>query len=368
MISSRNRIGQLPFRFRLALCLLYLAALGLIVTGVTISWLRGFGPGTGAGLALETFLVIHLLRQVLLHNMSRLAVIRTGSGNLKLPDRQPGRAGTAMSTGRKHMQIVRTERETGGPNRTPREEIIPVFGENDEVEPEILFDCSESESWEITDGSSTSRWLVQMEAIRQLVAGAEAMDSQAAAEQAGGSGDKGGLYAAGFNHELVKVGATGRYDQKYVAGRAEDDEGDLNSANFEGKIAALRTGHGEQVPSGGTQIMQATGYLDCHYLGEFGNRPAAARPRRARAVFTDGELRDAAAFGRRLAEEHDDEWPSEDWFIAILGHGDEHDRTLRQYQDIAARHKNVHVYSFDQVSNPAEIAEDMAVAVLPQPS
>jgi hypothetical protein len=266
------------------------------------------------------------------------------------------------------MQIVRTEAVTGGENRTPREEIVPVFSEADEVEPDILFDCSDSESWEIAEGSATARWPVQMEAIRQLVAAAEQLDSQAAAEQAGGDDEKGGLYAAGFNHELVKVGVAGKYDLRYAAGRPEDDEGDLNSTNFEEKISALRTSRGNPVPSGGTQIMQSVTYLDAHYLGEFGDRPVAQRPKRARVVFTDGELKDAREFGQRLQQDNSGHWPEEDWFIAILGHGAEHDSTLVQYQQITEQHKNVHVYSFEEVTNPAEIAEDMAVAVLPQSS
>lgn len=264
------------------------------------------------------------------------------------------------------MRIERTEASTGGSKRTAREEIVPHYSETDEVEPDIAFDCSGSESWEVAEGSSTSRWSVQMEAIRQLVAAAEALDSQAAAEQAGGDEDKGGLYAAGFNHELVKVGAGQKYDQRFVPERGQDDNGDLNSVNFDTKIKTLITRHGEALPSGGTVIMPTVSYLDAHYMGEFGERDLADRPKRARVVFTDGELKDARQFGQRLVENHVSEWPEEDWFIAILGHGDEHDATLRQYQQIAEKHPNVHVYSFEEVTNPAEIAEDMAIAVLPQ--
>jgi hypothetical protein len=264
------------------------------------------------------------------------------------------------------MKITRTEDTTGGPSRTKREEIYPHYSVTDEVEPDLLFDCSTSETWEVAAGSSTPRWTVQMEAVRQLVTAAEELDSQAAAEQAGGDDDKGGLYAAGFSDELIKVGVTGRYDQKFVAERPEDDEGDLNSSNFEEKIAKLANRHGDKMPSGGTKIMASVNYLDAHYLGEFGDRAVADRPKRARVVFTDGELKDAGAFGQRLQEDHSDKWPQEDWFIAILGYGDDHDDTLKQYQSITEKHKNVHVYSFEAVSNPAEIAEDMAIAVLPQ--
>lgn len=244
------------------------------------------------------------------------------------------------------MKIDRTETDTGGPQRTRREEIVPVFTGSDEVEPDMMVDCSESESWEIAEGSRTSRWGVQLEAVRQFVAGAEALDSQAVAEQAGGSDEKGGIYTAFFNNQLITIGQG-------------DDDGDLNTANFDRKVKGIS-------PGGGTKIMPASDYLDGHYLDEFGDRPVAGRPKRARVVWTDGELRDAAQFGRRLAEDHADKWPAEHWFIAILGHGDEHDATLTQYQAIAATHPAVHVYSFQEVTNPAEIAEDVAIAVLPQ--
>jgi hypothetical protein len=253
------------------------------------------------------------------------------------------------------MQIVRTEPATGGEQRTPRALIEPVFSESDEVEPDVLIDASTSETWPIAPNTDTTRWTVQTDAIRQFVAAAEQLDSQAAAEQAGGSDEKGGIYAAVFNQGLVVVGEG-------------DDDGDLNSSNIERKLGAIRVRdeHGATVPLpyGGTAIMQSSDYLDKHYMEEFGERPLGERPKRARTVFTDGELRDHDAFAQRLGEDHSDKWPAEHWFVAILGYGADHDATLAQYQGVAAKHSNVHVYSFDQVSNPAEIAEDMAVAVL----
>lgn len=259
------------------------------------------------------------------------------------------------------MQIIRTEPSTGGESRTPRDQIEPVFHENALVEPDMAADCSSSEGWPLASGAPPV-WGTQLEAMRQFVVAAESLDSQAEAEQAGGSSDKGGIYTAFFGSGVVKVG-TG------------DDGGDLNSANFTEKINAIRVkdDHGAIVPLpwGGTVIMPAIRYLDDHYLGEFEKDeetgqivPVAARPRRARSVWTDGAMTDYEEFGARLAEDHSDEWPQEEWFIAILGEGDAHDETLRRYQEIARKHSNVHVYSFDGVTNPAEIAEDMAIATL----
>jgi hypothetical protein len=254
------------------------------------------------------------------------------------------------------VTIDRSEPTTGGPSRTPRDHIEPVFTEHTgEVEPDMLFDCSSSEGWEWDNAPGTTTWGIQLPAIREFVAGAEQLDSQAAAEQAGGDDEKGGIYAAGFGSGV------------YVVGEGDDD-GDLNSANIEKKLNAMRvrddSGTMVPLPWGGTYIMSACELLDEHYLGEFGNRPVSQRPIRARVVWTDGALNDADKFGQRLAADNSDKWPEEHWFVAILGYGPDHDRTLRAYQQISEKHSNVHVYAFDQVSNPAEVAEDMAVAVL----
>jgi hypothetical protein len=256
------------------------------------------------------------------------------------------------------MQIVRTEPQTGGPSRTPREHIEPVFTDSDEVEPDAAIDASSSEGWtgSAAPGGDTTTWAVQMEALRQFIAAAEQLDSQAAGEQAGGSDEKGGIYSAFFNHGLVKIGQG-------------DNDGDLNSTNMERKVSAIKvreldTGDMVSLPYGGTVIMPTIRYLDQHYLDEFGDDPVGQRPKRARTVWTDGAMKDWRDFGERLAEDHSAQWPQEEWFIAIFGYGADHDLTLGLYNEIAEKHHNVHVYSFDGVTNPAEIAEDVAIAVL----
>jgi hypothetical protein len=253
------------------------------------------------------------------------------------------------------MHIVRDEPDTGGASRTPRAQIEPVFGTGDEVEPDMAIDASSSEGWPDSLAPGVTTWEVQIEAARQFVINAAALDSQAAAEQVGGDDDKGGVYSAFFNQGLVKIGKG-------------DDDGDLNETNFHGKVSAIRvrTQEGDMVPLpyGATSIMPTITYLDGHYLDEFGDRPVAERPKRARAVWTDGAMKDYQEFGRRLAEDHTDKWPQEEWFVAILGQGDDHDETLQLYQRIAKDHPHLHIYSFDQVSNPKEIAEDMTIAML----
>lgn len=245
------------------------------------------------------------------------------------------------------MKIERTETTTGGASRTKREEIVPLFTEDQEVEPELYIDFSDSMNWEIAppEGSSPSRWDVLVPAIRGLLVPFEDLDSQAASEQAGGSDEKGGVFAYAFNHAYVMVGA-------------DDDDGDLNTSNVERKLGALGK------PNGGTNLMQAVKAADRHFHEEFGDRPAEQQPTRASVVFTDGEPRDWREFGERLKQAS----AKQVWAVAILGHGDAHDTTLRLYNTIAETHPYVHVYSFDQVSNPDEIAEDMAIAVVPQAS
>lgn len=58
-----KQISELPFRPRVALGLLYLAALGLIMTANTIAILKGCTPGYTAGLILQFYLLFHLIRR-----------------------------------------------------------------------------------------------------------------------------------------------------------------------------------------------------------------------------------------------------------------------------------------------------------------
>lgn len=64
-MTGRRRISQLPFRTRLVVSLLYIAASGLIFAVTTVSFLHGFRFGVGIGIALETLLLMHLTRQAL---------------------------------------------------------------------------------------------------------------------------------------------------------------------------------------------------------------------------------------------------------------------------------------------------------------
>jgi hypothetical protein len=266
------------------------------------------------------------------------------------------------------MQITRTEVPTGGPNRTPQEHIVSLNTGPREVEPELIGpDFSESETWPWKSDPSKNTWDIQIEAVRQFIVPFEGLDSQAADEQAGGSDEKGGVYAYPFNNNFLPVGDG-------------DDDGDLNSANFDRKMAAFLKKYGDNGrPQGGTEIMQSVNASDKHFLGtkkepgEFYDTPRDERPVRARVVFTDGALNDVAKFIAYLKQATlskdgygaHGEW-DEVWAVAIIGEeGGGGHAAYEQYQEIAKDHPWVHPYYFEGVVNPAEIAEDMAVAVVP---
>lgn len=260
------------------------------------------------------------------------------------------------------MQIIRTEQPTGTENRTRREEIVPLITGTREAEPEMYIDCSESEGWAWDTNPSACTWNIQIEAIRNFIAPFEALDSQAAEEQSGGSDEKGGVYAYPFSNLFLPMGQG-------------NDDGDLNSSNFDAKIGAFIKKyfdkHGK--PRGGTEIMTALRAGDKHFLGEFGSDPRDERPVRARVVWTDGALNDAADFRRYLEQAtltnegfgSHGEW-DEVWAVAISGEaggGGKH--AYDQYVELSKNHPWIHAYYFEGVINPDEIAEDMAVAVVP---
>jgi hypothetical protein len=262
------------------------------------------------------------------------------------------------------LQITRNQPPTGGPNRTRREEIIPLNTGTRQVEPEQYWDESESEGWEWESDPQQNTWGIQLAASKAFLEPFEGLDSQAAAEQAGGDDDKGGVYTYPFSNRFQPMGDG-------------DDDGDLNSENWQEKTSAhiaryFRGG----LPVGGTEIMEAVKAADKHFMGEFSEKPRDERPIRARVVWTDGQLHDADKFRAYLAAAtpsggygaHGD-W-DEVWAIAIIGEGQTSQGNpgkdaADQYRLIAKDHPWIHVYYFEKVVNPAEIAEDMALAVVP---
>jgi hypothetical protein len=127
--------------------------------------------------------------------------------------------------------------ETGGPNRTPRSEIRPAVSANRTKEPVLLLDLSTSMNWGAADEfgpewpDAGSRRAIVIEALHGLVRVLEREDSEAAAEQADGSDELGGLMTHGFGNRHVEIG-------------------DLNTSNTARRLSEIRWG-------GKTYIMPA---------------------------------------------------------------------------------------------------------------
>jgi hypothetical protein len=281
------------------------------------------------------------------------------------------------------MQIVRTEPDSGGPSRTNRQEMAPLFdGKDAQIEPEQYVDVSPSEAWPWDSNPSVSTWSVQIPSVKGITEPFAVMDSQAATEQtragaAGAAEAAGGVATYPFSSQYLPLS-----DQR-------DDEGDLiidvNPGNFDTRWAHFLAmyprffEHG--LPThGGTAIMTAVSAGDEHFMDEFGARPRDQRPTRARIAHTDGLLADEAEFRRYLSQAKPvsdpgtstvtplgshGEW-NEAWVIAIYGEegGDGH-KAYEQYVALAKDHPWVHPVYFASVMSADETTEDLAYLAVP---
>jgi hypothetical protein len=213
-------------------------------------------------------------------------------------------------------------------------DLSPVVAKGVEKEPVALVDISGSMSWPVADGSRVQRREVVGEAMGLLVKALEDEDSQAAAEQAGGSDDKGGLLVHLFSDHAEELG-------------------DLNSSNWRAKWDGIRWG-------GGTRIMTAWEAAQNDYLEEFGEVPALDRPVLLTLVITDGEASDWDQFSQVLEQANS----TRKFCVAIVGHGEDHDRTLSAYKAVEAKNgKHVRVVTFGGETDPASIANDLILLV-----
>jgi hypothetical protein len=238
--------------------------------------------------------------------------------------------------------------ETGGPNRTPRSEIGPAVSANRKKEPVLLLDLSTSMDWGAADENSGdypdpgSRRAVVIGALHGLVRALEAEDTEAEAEQAGGSDELGGLMAHGFANGHVEIG-------------------DLNSSNLERRLNSIQWG-------GRTYIMPAWKAALSDYDEEFGDRDPDEQPVMEVLVLTDGEADDWMDFEPVLEKAT----AKRVFVVAIVGSGPKHDATLRAYQEGARKNQaqdkfgksHVRVVSFDAVTDPNEIAADLVTLVV----
>lgn len=271
------------------------------------------------------------------------------------------------------MQITRDQERTGGMDRTPREEIVSLFTGRRPVEPEQYKDCSQSEGWAWLSNPQACTFKVQLGAMKDFGRPFAQLDSQAGAEKGGG-----GIATYPFNNAYLPLSDR----------RDEDDELiiDLNPDNFDERIAYFLSMYPQLfkngIPvAGGTEVMGAVQAGDEHYMGEFGSKARTARPIRGRVLWTDGMLNDAAAFTRYLEAATPGtgdsaglgvhgEW-DEAWAVAILGEGagedgqDHGKAAFDQYAALRGQYPWIHPYYFQGVANPKEVAEDMAIAVVP---
>ncbi len=260
-------------------------------------------------------------------------------GGFAAPPQPGGPAAPAQPEGRP---------ETGGPNRTPRSEIGPAVSANRKKEPVLLLDLSTSMDWGAADENSGdypdpgSRRAVVIGALHGLVRALEAEDSEAAAEQAGGSDELGGLMAHGFANGHIEIG-------------------DLNSSNLERRLNSIQWG-------GRTYIMPAWKAALSDYDEEFGDRDPDEQPVMEVLVLTDGEADDWMAFEPVLEKAT----AKRVFVVAIVGSGPKHDATLKAYQEGARKNQaqdkfgksHVKVVSFDAVTDPDEIAADLVTLVV----
>jgi hypothetical protein len=237
--------------------------------------------------------------------------------------------------------------ETGGPNRTPRSQIRPAVSANRNKEPVLLLDLSTSMNWGAADEYGPewpdpgSRRAIVIEALHGLVRVLEEEDTEAAAEQAGGSDELGGLMTHGFGNQHVEIG-------------------DLNSSNLQRRLNEISWG-------GKTYIMPAWRAALADYDEEFGDRDPDEQPVMLTLVLTDGEADDWQEFEAVLEKAS----AKRVFVVAIVGHGRKHDATLTAYQSAARKNlaqdrfgkAHVEVVSFDAVTDPEEIAFDLITLV-----
>lgn len=218
-----------------------------------------------------------------------------------------------------------TRSETSTPGARTETPLVPAWRTKEVI---CLLDTSGSMEWEAADGSPVTRHSLVAEALPLFVQALEGEDSAAAAEQAGGSDELGGLLVHGFSNIHTELG-------------------DFNSSNFQRRWEAIQWG-------GGTTIMPTWKAAIKDFNKEFGDETEP--PAILCLVITDGEATDAAQFAQVLSEKHSGRY----FAIAVVGYGQEHDATIRSYEGAAQANPNhVAVMSFDSVTNPRDLAGDL---------
>lgn len=280
-----------------------------------------------------------------------------------------------------YMTVTRDEPTSGGPLRTERGEIAPLVRRQEleplgiGAEPEDYLDVSPSVMWTWKSNPGICTWDIEKQVLIQGLGPFAAMDSQAKNEEGGG-----GVFCYPFSAEYLQMGK-------------DADDGDLNPETAERKIREFITRHwgrnatGPDPEYGGTRIMSAIQAADDRFcLGkksEFRNLAVAKRPLRVRRMLGDGGFQDEAEFIEYMEQatlfEHPDGNPDspawgnhgewlEVWAVAILGEDADGKakEAYQQYVGLKERFPWIHPYFFQKVEKAGEIAEDFAVATVPQ--
>lgn len=220
-----------------------------------------------------------------------------------------------------------------GPAAEPSiNDLSPLIAKGVEREPMLLLDITGSMSYPATPGGPSRRDVVH-EAIATVVTVLGAADSQAAKEKAAGE-DAGGVMTITF-----------------AGGKATNIE-DLSPDNIKEKWAAIPWG-------GGTYIVPGWELLVETYMEEFGNVAKQDRPHMLATIITDGEAEDTDDFVKVLSQTGAGTYV----LVAIVGYGDEHDHALKSYKAIADKNDHVRVLSFDSVTDPNKIANELLAIV-----
>jgi len=113
---------------------------------------------------------------------------------------------------------------------------------------------------------------------------------------------------------------------------------------------------------GGTHIMDGWRVMLQTYENHFTEKQVAQWPLLLCLIITDGELQDGHEFEQHLKKVHGRLFVE----IAVVGHGEDHDRALRHYRHISHHHHHVRVSAFTGETDPRAIASQLLSMVDPR--
>jgi len=113
---------------------------------------------------------------------------------------------------------------------------------------------------------------------------------------------------------------------------------------------------------GGTHIMDGWRTMLRTYEDFFTEKQITTWPLLLCLIITDGELQDGHEFENHLKHVHGRLFVE----IAVVGHGEDHDRALKHYKHISHHHSHVRVTAFTGETDPRAIASQLLCLVDPK--